>query len=193
MFEKFTDTVTLVRMIQAGDIDRLKKVVRAGAKIDRRTTYDPWMTPLDAAASTGNVEATSILLNAGAPIFGSSIYEAILRDCADVLKLFHRVDPKFHQRFDQDSNNRPNPRLNRWLSVFTARDLAVSIHAEGCASFLQEVAARHHHNTKAHHAGTCTAIFIEEESFLSFGGINLDGLAEVTAGFYCAKCGHFVR
>lgn len=193
MFEKFTDTVTLVRMIQAGDIGRLGKVVRAGARIDRRTTYDPWMTPLDAAASIGSVEATSILLTAGAPIFGSSIYEAILRDNADVLRLFHRVDPKFHQRFGQDSNNRANPRLNQWLSVFTARDFAVSIHAERCASFLQEIAARHHPKTKPHHAGNCTAVLIEEESFLSFGGVNVDGLVEVTAGFYCAKCGRFVR
>ena len=191
MFERFTDPITIVRMIQAGDVVRLKRVVAAGAKIDRRTTFDPWMTPLDAAASTPNLAATEVLLAAGAPVLGSSIFEAIRRDAANVLKLYYQVDPKFHQRFGQDSNGSANPRLNRWLLIFTALDYAISINSPACASLLEEVGARRHPNTKPHRRG-CTGVFIEEEAFLSFGGVNIDGMAEVTTGFYCAKCQHFV-
>lgn len=193
MFESFTDTVTIVRMIQSGDVARLRKVVAAGAKIDRRTTYDPWMTPLDAAAATQNYDAATILLAGGAPIFGSSIFEAIHQDAVDILRLFHKVDANFHQRFRSDSNNRINPRLNRWLSIFTALDLAISISARNCVEFLEEIGARKHANFKTHQLDSCTAVFIEEESFLSFGGVNIDGLAEVTAGFYCAKCERFIN
>jgi len=45
MFERFTDPITIVRMIQQGDLSRLRKVISAGAKIDRRTSGEPWMTP----------------------------------------------------------------------------------------------------------------------------------------------------
>lgn len=85
MFERFTDPITIVRMIQQGDLSRLRKVISAGAKIDRRTSGEPWMTPLDAAASSQDTQAVALLLAAGAPIYGSSIYDAIAKDAVRVL------------------------------------------------------------------------------------------------------------
>lgn len=192
MFERFTDPVTVVRMIQQGDLDRLRRVVAGGARIDRRTPLDPWMTPLDAACATGNAAATDILIKAGAPIYGSSIYEAIKADSVDILKRFQAHEAKFYQRFQQEANNQHNPKLNRWLSSFTALDFAISIGASRSTSFLTEIGARRRPTTKPHMKG-CTGILIEDESFVTRGGVNIDGLAEVTTGFYCAKCERFVR
>ena len=93
MFERFTDPITIVRMIQQGDLSRLRKVISAGAKIDRRTSGEPWMTPLDAAASSQDTQAVALLLAAGAPIYGSSIYDAIAKDAVRVLQSFHSHDP----------------------------------------------------------------------------------------------------
>ena len=94
MFERFTDPITIVRMIQQGDLSRLRKVISAGAKIDRRTSGEPWMTPLDAAASSQDTQAVALLLAAGAPIYGSSIYDAIAKDAVRVLQSFHSHDPR---------------------------------------------------------------------------------------------------
>jgi len=191
MFERFTHPVTVMRMILQGDVGRLRRVIAGGAKIDRRTTYDPWMTPLDAAASTLSTIAAELLLSAGAPICGSSIYEAIQKDGVEVLQLFHRFDPKFYLRFQQEANNRHNPRLNRWMSTFTALDFAISINATKCANYISVLGAQKHSSTKRHGPG-CTAILIQEESFIIRGGVNVDGFAEVTTGYYCAKCERFV-
>lgn len=191
MFERFTESITIVRMIEQGDLGRLQKVISAGAKLDRRTACNPWMTPLDAAASSQNAQATAMLLAAGAPIYGSSIYDAISKDAVQILRAFHRCDSKFHERFRSEANNRLNPRLNRWLSIFTALDFATSVEATNCAAYLFELGARSHSTTKPHRQG-CTAILISEESFIALGGVNVDGLAEVTTGLYCAKCQDFV-
>jgi hypothetical protein len=192
MFERFTDPVTVVRMIQQGDLDRLKRVISGGARIDRRTPLDPWMTPLDAACAAGSVAAVDLLINAGVAIYGSSIYEAIKTDSLDILKRFQAHDAKFHLRFQQEANNQHNPKLNRWLSNFTALDFAISVGASRCITFLTEIGARRHPTTKPHLKG-CTGILIEDESFIAKGGVNVDGLTEVTTGFYCAKCERFVR
>ncbi len=191
MFERFTDPTTMVRMVQQGELGRLRKAIAGGARVDRRTTYDPWMTPLDAAASTQNTSAAEQLLSAGAHIYGSSIHEAIQRDGFELLQLFHRFDPKFYLRFRQEANNRQNPRLNRWLLTFTTLDFAISINATKCANYLSELGAPRHPTTKRH-GPSCIAILIEEESFVTRGGVNIDGLTEVTTGYYCAKCERFV-
>lgn len=192
MFERFTDTVTVVRMIQQGDIDRLRKVIAGNARIDRRTPLDPWMTPLDAACATGSVDAADILINAGALIYGSSIYEAIKIDSVEILKRFEAHDAMFHKRFQQEANNQKNPKLNRWLSNFTALDFAISLGASRSILFLTEIGARRHPTIKPHMKG-CTGVLIEDESFITRGGMIIDGLSEFTTGFYCAKCERFVR
>ena len=153
MFERFTDPITIVRMIQQGDLSRLRKVISAGAKIDRRTSGEPWMTPLDAAASSQDTQAVALLLAAGAPIYGSSIYDAIAKDAVRVLQSFHSHDPRFYDRFRQEASNQLNPRLNRWLSNFTAMDFAVSIEAKECATYLSELGARKHPIAKPHRKG----------------------------------------
>src|SRR6266545_3908447 len=105
----------------------------------------------------------------------------------ELLQLFHRFDPKFYLRFRQEANNRQNPRLNRWLLTFTTLDFAISINATKCANYLSELGAPRHPTTKRH-GPSCIAILIEEESFVTRGGVNIDGLTEVTTGYYCAKC-----
>lgn len=192
MFERFTDPVTVVRTVLARDINKLRKLVHGGARIDCRTKCDPWMTPLDAACTTKQIEAIEMLLDAGAPVYGSAIYDAIAADFVGGLQAFERHDEKFHQKFQQEAGNNRNPRLNRWLSEFTALDFAISVHAMKCSEFLQSINARRHEHIKPHR-GTCSAVFIEEESFVSIRGVNLNGLTEVTSGFYCAKCLCFIN
>ena len=190
MFERFTDPVTVVRVIQQGDLVRLGKLIAGGCRIDRRTTYDPWMTPLDASAATGNFAAAEMLLEGGAPIQGSSIYDAVAKDACQILRLFQKYDAKFYTRFTQEAGNRLNPRLNRWLSLFTALDFATSIHAESCRTFLEEIGAPKKAEVRKHRPD-CTAVYIRENSFIVRGGVNIDGLTEITEGFYCAKCESF--
>ena len=192
MFERFADTVTVVRAVRNNDLPLLAKLINAGAKIDRRTGVTPWETPLDAAASTGNLTAARMLLEAGSPIFGSSIFDAIAIDCADILKLFRLFDPQFFGHFRDEPPYSQNPRLNRWTLEFSALDFAASFHASECISFLESIGAKRQ-SRRILHKPTCSAVFIQEESFVSIGGVVRDGLTEVTCGYYCAKCGMFIR
>ena len=75
MFERFTDPVTVVRTVLARDMTKLRRLIDGGARVDRRTTYDPWMTPLDAACSTNQIEAVDALLPHQVPA-----REAVLRE-----------------------------------------------------------------------------------------------------------------
>lgn len=191
MFERFTDPVTVVRTILARDIANLKRLINGGARLDRRISGDPWMTPMDAACATKQPEAVNALLQANVPVFGSSIYEAISADFAYALRAFHRKDQNFHCNFQRDRESAANPKLNRWLSEFTALDFAMSVNATQCAEFLEEISARKHPTIKQHRQG-CYAVFIQEESFFATRGVNVDGLVGATSGFYCAKCDRFV-
>jgi len=163
-----------------------------GRSLNTREKYEPWRIPMDYAAAAGNATLARVLLECGAGIWGSSILEAIKIDSAEVLICFHSHDPKFYQRFSHEPGNLSNPMLNRWLSTFTALDYAVSIGAEASIAFMTELGARRHPTTKPHWE-KCTGILIEDEFFIKLNGINIDGLSQVTTGFYCAKCERFLR
>ena len=105
----------LIRLAKEGDMARLRKLIAGGCRLDRRTGLDPWMTPLDAASAAGNPECVEILLSGGAPLWVSSIYEAIKVDAEAVLHAFHRHDKEFYRSFSKDKDFCANPRLNRWL------------------------------------------------------------------------------
>jgi hypothetical protein len=92
LFERFTDPVTVVNLARQGNIEKLQKLIRGGCRIDRRTTYDPWMAPLDASAAAGNTACTDFLLSVGAPLWGSPIFEAIQIDSRPILDVFHKHD-----------------------------------------------------------------------------------------------------
>ncbi|EIC28770.1 MULTISPECIES: ankyrin repeat domain-containing protein [Methylomicrobium] len=192
MFERFTDPITVVSLAQQGNIEKLQKLIRGGCRIDRRTTYDPWMTPLDASAAAGNTVCTEFLLSVGAPLWGSSIFEAIQVDSRPILEVFHKHDAVFFRNFYRDKEFSQNPRLNRWLLHFTALDYALSIGANACSEFLTEIGAQKKDKFTKCRRGHYAPL-IKDESFVSFGGMNLDGLCEVTEGYYCAKCETFIR
>jgi hypothetical protein len=191
LFERFTDPLTVVNFARQGNSEMLLKLIRGGCKIDRRTTYDPWMTPLDAASAAGQTKCVDLLLSRGALLWGSSIFEAIQVDSRPVLEVFYRHDVSFYQNFWKDKPSSQNPRLNRWLLHFTALDYALSLDASACSAFLTEIGAPKKHKFTKCHRGHYAPL-IKDESFLSFGGMNMDGLCKVTEGYYCAKCEAFV-
>jgi ankyrin repeat protein len=162
MFERFTDSVTVVRVVQQGNLVRLRRLISGGCRIDRRTPYDPWMTPLDAAVIAESFSMAETLLENGAPIDGSSIYHAIARDAVQFLHLFQRHDERLFTHFTRESGNRQNPRLNRWLLLFTALDFATSIHAQSSIAFLEQMRAPRKQNTR-NHWSNCTGIYIQEK------------------------------
>ncbi|OAH95959.1 hypothetical protein A1332_05425 [Methylomonas methanica] len=184
--------MTVVNLARQGNLETLQKLIHGGCRIDRRTTYDPWMTPLDAAAVVGNAACADLLLRAGAPLWGSSIFEAIQVDSRPILEVFHRHDAVFFRDFRKDKEFSPNPRLNRWLLHFTALDYALSIGATACSGFLTEVGAQKKDKFTKCRRGHYAPL-IKDESFVSVVGMNLDGLCEATEGYYCAKCEAFVR
>jgi hypothetical protein len=192
LFERFTDTVTIVNHARQGNKERLQKLITSGCRIDRRTTYDPWMTPLDAAAVAGNAACAALLLSGGAPLLGSSIFEAIRVNSRPVLEVFHMHDASFFRNFWKDKEFSQNPRLNRWLLHFTALDYALSVDATECSRFLTEIGAPKKEKFIKCRDGHYAPL-IKDESFMAFGGMNVDGLCEVTEGYYCAKCESFVR
>ena len=99
MFERFADAMTVVKAAGSGDLPRLRKFAESGCSLDRRTTYDPWLNPMDAAIRSKNVSAVQLLLDSKVPVWGSSIWEAIKIDSTPILKLFHAHEEKFHQKF----------------------------------------------------------------------------------------------
>lgn len=190
LFERFTGPTTVVKLARQGNIEKLQQLIRGGCRIDRRTTYAPWMTPLDASAAAGNTACTELLLIAGAPIWGSSIFEAIQADSRPILEVFHKHDAVFFRNFLRDKEFSQNPRLNRWLLHFTALDFALSIGATSCSVFLAEIGAHKKDKFTKCRRGHYSPL-INDESFVSFGGMNLDGRCEIIEGYYCAKCETF--
>lgn len=190
MFERFASPFQVVRAVESGDTARLLKLIRGGCRIGRRETYNPWKTPLDAAVGTGRHDFVKVLLDAGAPIVGSSIVEALQKDDAETLRLFYEKDPKFHQRFRQDTDHRINPRLNRWTLNFSALDYALALGAKRCADFLGSLGMKPRESSRCfagHHA-----VFIEDEEPYIHGGIHIDNKWVVTKGYYCVRCERFV-
>jgi ankyrin repeat protein len=177
LFERFTVAVTVVNLARQGNMEKLQKLIRGGCRIDRRTTYDPWMTPLDAAAIVGNAACADLLLSSGAPLAGSSIFEAIRVDSRPVLEVFHRHDAFFFRNFLKDKDGSENPRLNRWLLHFTALDYALSVGATACSRFLTEVGAPKKKKSIKCYRGHYAPL-IEDQSFLSFRGVNTDELCK---------------
>lgn len=218
MFERFFDPVSVMRIAAQGDTQKLKKLINAGCRLDRRTGLDPWMTPLDAAVASGHLDCVEMLIGGGAPIIGSAIYEAIVRDSKEALEIFARNDDSFYQKFRVDSpNGGLNPKLNNWLSEFTALDLAVSFDSKRCAEFLAKIGAPQHKHLKScspllpvkddsgivrrplagekwqFYRQRCFAILIESDEFVTRRGTNIDGLSMATTGYYCAKCASFLK
>lgn len=191
MFEKFLSASAVVSIVQKDDARRLRKLISAGCRLDRRTTYVPRLTPLDAATISGNFECIKLLLTARVPVIGSSIYFAIKRDAVEILQFFSHYEKNFHRNFASDGEHESNPHLHRWLSCFTALDFATSIGSNRCAALLQKLNAQRSDKCKKHRSH-CTAIYICERSFIVSQGINIDGQSLETSGFYCAKCDDFV-
>ena len=150
------------------------------------------MTPLDASAAAGNTSCVNLLLSVGAPLLGSSIFEAIQVDSLPILKVFYKYDAAFFRNFQRDKEFSQNPRLNRWTLHFSALDYALSIDATACSGFLAEIGAYKKGEStkcrKGHYAP-----LIKDESFTSFGGMNLDGSCRVIEGYYCVQCNDFIN
>lgn len=80
MFERFSSPTSVIRAITRGDIPAVLRLIRGGCRLDRRETYDPWKTPLDAAVASGRTDIIRVLLDAQVKIVGSSVVEALARD-----------------------------------------------------------------------------------------------------------------
>lgn len=161
-----------------------------GRRLDVRGTLEPWRIPMDYAAEAGNGTLARVLLECGSPLWGSSIYEAISSDAVAVLEVFNESDAKFYLQFGRDKQYQANPRLNRWTAHFSALDFARSIQASRCTRYLESVGAPAKSNFRKCRF-MCIGIYISDDNFLSVGGVNRDGLALNTSGYYCAKCGAF--
>ena len=161
-----------------------------GRRLEARGSLEPWRIPMDYAAEAGNSTLARVLLECGSPLWGSSIYEAIYSDAVAVLEVFRESDEAFYAQFSRDKQYQSNPRLNRWTAHFTALDFARSIQASQCTSYLEQLGAPAKANFRKCRS-TCVGIYISDDNFLSIGGVNRDGLALNTSGYYCAKCGAF--
>ncbi len=162
----------------------------AGRRLDVRGTFEPWRIPMDYASEAGNGTLARVLLECGSPLWGSSIYDAITLDEVVILDVFREYDANFYSQFNRDKEYQSNPRLNRWTAHFTALDYARSIQVPQCMSYLERLGVPA--NTSFRKCrGSCVGIYISDDSFLSIGGVNRDGLALNTSGYYCAKCGAF--
>lgn len=150
-------------------------------------------TPLDAATRGLKISCVELLLSSSVPVLGSSIVEAIQQDAVDILKVFYRHNPHFTKEFSTNTPRRGiNPLLNRWELCFTALNYALALDSNACAKFLLEIGQK---KTKKY--ATCRrghfAPWISEESFVTNGGVNMDGLTEVVSGYYCIQCEKFIR
>lgn len=182
----------VVALAEDGNVTALRELVARGVRIDRRTRRSPWVTPLDVAAARSHLECAALLLDAGAPISGSAIFDAIGAGACKVLELFHERDPHFHRLFDRDPYLGANPRLDRWLHHYTALDYAMHIEAHSCVAFLSGIEA-----PKAPAARRCRnghyAPRVSSLMFIAFGGTYIDGLCEFAEGYCCARCWEFER
>jgi hypothetical protein len=102
----------------------------------------------------------------------------------------HQKDPQFWRSFTADKQWHAHPRLNRWTLCFTALDLARSLGAQRSLAFLESVGAPSK-NLFRRCRIDCTGIYIADEEFLAPAGVNIDGRALQTQGYYCAKCAAF--
>lgn len=161
-----------------------------GRRLEVRGSLEPWRIPMAYAAEAGNSTLARVLLESGSPLWGSSIYEALHSDAVAVLEVFREADAAFYAQFSRDEQYQPNPRLNRWTAHFTALDYARSIQAFQCTSYLEQLGAPAKANFRKCRS-LCVGIYISDDNFLSIGGVNRDGLALNTSGYYCAKCGAF--
>lgn len=218
MFEMFTDPVSVMRIAADGNAQKLKKLIDAGCKLDRRTSLDPWMTPLDAAVASGHFDCVEMLVTGGAQITGSAILEAIVRDAKEALEIFASTDTSFYRKFlGGGSNIGFNSTPIKWPSKFTVVDLAVSFDAKRCTDFLLKIGAPYPKHVRScspllpikdnsgkvrrplpgekwqFYRQRCFAILVETDEFVTRRGTNLDGLSIVTTGYYCAKCASFLK
>lgn len=193
MFERFASPFQVVRAIESGDTPALLKLIRGGCYLDRRDTYDPWKTPLDAAVTSGRIDVVKILLEAGVKIVGSSVIEALLRDDAEVLRLFHENDPMFLRRFHADDEHivtphNTNPRLNRWTYHFSALDYALALNSQHCAEFFASIGLKPRASKRCLHSHH--AVLIQDEEPYRGG---MDNLWVTTEGYYCVRCEGFIK
>ena len=218
MFELFTDPVSVMRIAADGNTQKLKKLIDAGCRLDRRTSLDPWMTPLDAAVASGHLDCVEMLVTGGAQITGSAIFEAIVRDAKEALEIFASTDTSFYRKFlGGGSNSGLNSSPIKWPSKFTVIDLAVSFDSKRCTAFLAEIGAPYPKHVRScspllpikddsgkvrrplpgekwqFYRQQCFAILVESDEFIIRRGANFDGLSMVTTGYYCAKCASYLK
>lgn len=193
MFERFASATTVIRAINAGDMLCVLRLVRGGCRLDRRESYAPWRTPLDAAVAAGRADIARVLLDANAKIIGSSVIEALARDDIEMLRLFYEKDSKFYRFFHSDEERRitphnRNPRLNHWTLNFSVLDYALAVGAKRCGEFIATLGVKAHKSKRCfqgHHA----VLIHDEEPFL--GG--RDNLFVTTEGYYCVRCEDFIN
>ena len=181
MFESFTDVRTLNRLLETGHIDKFVHLVRNGANVNRRAPYAPQDTPLDIAVRLRNVELVHFVLMAGAEVQSSSIEIAVETDFAGAIQEFALANPHFYRKLS----------LRGPLEQFNLLEYAESHHAHSVVAELGRTPLTSGRPRRAHWTD-CTAFLIQIEEFVSFGHVNVDGLVEVTKGYYCAKCKRFV-
>lgn len=184
-FRKSYDIHALARSHDEG----LMRSQLSGRALDVRDRYDPWRIPLDHAATAGNATLVRVLLELGSPLLGSSIHEAIKKDADQVLEAMRQHDPRFWLQFRTDKQRQANPRLNRWTQKFTALDFARSIGASRCSELLERAGAAGGEFRQCRNG--CVGVFVGDAEFVVVGGVNLDGRALQTCGYYCAKCEAF--
>lgn len=182
-FRKSYDIQTLAKSNDAAAM----RADLTGRRLDIRGNYEPWRIPMDYAAAADNNMLARVLLECGSPLRGSSIYEAISVDAVSVLKVFSEFDALFYTQFGRDKQFHANPRLNRWTAHFTALDFARSIQASQCISYLDSEGAPSNSNFRKCRR-SCVGILISDDDFINSSGVNVDGLALNTSGYYCAKC-----
>lgn len=189
MFERFASALEVMHIASNDDTQRMEKVIRSGCRIDRRTTYSPWLTPLDAAVKFNKQSMVELLLRSGAPVTGSAIVEALDIDNVQALDVMHRSNSNFLSNFTSDGS-RGNPRLNRWTLCFGALDYALGMQAKHSILFLRSIGAKSK-EARACMRGHHSVYIHDDDPLLLSGGINIDGAAIRTEGYYCIKCERF--
>lgn len=190
MFEGHETAAAVVALVERGDLATLWKLVERGCLINRRTRGRRHATPLDIAAGRGDLPSAAFLLDCGAPIEGSSLFDAISADAVRILELFHGRDREFHRLFLDDSKLGLNPRLDRWLTHYTALDYAQATGARSCATFLKRIGAPDASVSRVCVCGGY-APHITQPVFVCFGGMGAEGLFDDVHGYHCVRCGTF--
>tara|TARA_R110000744_G_scaffold211824_4_gene330936 strand:- start:283 stop:861 length:579 start_codon:yes stop_codon:yes gene_type:complete len=192
MFERYASAGTIVSQVLERKYERLQKLVCRGCDLNQRTAGENSFTPLDAAIETKDELLARYLIDNGAVIVGSSIFDAITNDQPHFLNLFYEYDEKFWRHFRQDVGTSSNPRLNRWLWHFTALDYALAVDATNCVQLLNKYEAPRSKKFKLCFGGHYSPM-VQDTSFSFSGGVNTDEKRNLRGGFYCAKCSMFVR